>query len=84
MHSLHHVIRYVHPECPVGEHNILHEGDEILVVNGKVLVGLQHDQAIDVVKNMPNYVTIVVCRLLSDDVGGEEEEPERAESHLTG
>lgn len=46
-------------------------------MNGTVLVGLHHDEAIEVVKDTPTHVTIVVCKPLP----GEEEV---AESQLTG
>ena len=79
MDSLHHVIRYVNPTGPIGRHGILREGDEIIMVNGRVLVGLPHDEATKVILNTPNFVTIVVCRI----IGGEGHEPDRAEPHHT-
>lgn len=45
-------------------------------VNGTVLVGLHHNDAIEVVKDTPTHVTFVVCRsLVSKDT---------VEPHLTG
>ena len=52
--------------CPnqghVGRHNILQGGDEILEINGNQLVGLHHEEAIEMIKKMPRFVQIVVCR----------------------
>ena len=76
MDTLHHVIHYINPAGPIGRHNVLREGDEIIMVNGRVLVGLPHDEATKVILNTPNFVTIVVCRM----VGGEGHDPIRAES----
>ena len=70
MDSLHNVICYINPSGPVGRHNILQEGDEIIMVNGQVLVGLPHDEATKVILNTPKFVTIVVCRTVPD--GGDE------------
>ena len=56
---------------PVGRHDILREGDEILEVNGNVLVGLQHHEAIEVVKNTPSFVQVVVCRVVGEELDGE-------------
>lgn len=80
MDSLHHVIHYINPAGPIGQHNILREGDEIIMVNGRVLVGLPHDEATKVILNTPKFVTIVVCRT----VNGEGLESETTESHRTG
>ena len=80
--SVHHVIQYIHPQGPVGLHNILQEGDEILEINGHILVGLQHQEAIEVVKQTPNFVQVVVCRVIGRN--GEGRDGERAESHLAG
>ena len=59
--TIHHVIQYIHPEGPVGRQQLLREGDEILEVNGVVLVSLQHDQAIEVIRDTPDHVRMVVC-----------------------
>lgn len=78
MDSLHNVICYINPSGPVGHHNILQEGDEIIMVNGHVLVGLPHDEATKVILNTPKFVTIMVCRTVPDD-GGEDHESVRIE-----
>ena len=80
MDSLHHVIHYINSSGPIGRHNILKEGDEIVMVNGRVLVGLPHDEATKVILNTPRFVTIVVCRT----VNGEGHEMDRTESHHAG
>ena len=81
MDSLHHVIHYINPAGPVGRHNILREGDEIIMVNGRVLVGLPHDEATKVILNTPKFVTIVVCQTVDT---GEDHESEVTELHHTG
>ena len=81
MDSLHNVICYINPNGPIGRHNILREGDEIIMVNGRVLVGLTHDEAKKVIVNAPSFVTIVVSRMVE---GGEGNESEVTESHHTG
>ena len=78
MDSLHNFISHINPSGPVGRHNILQEGDEIIMVNGQVLVGLPHDEATKVILNTPKFVTIVVCRTVSEG-GGDERESMRTE-----
>ena len=62
-------------------------------VNDTALIGLEHDQAIEVVKETPASVMIVVCRQIPGEVEKEgererereeEEEEERQESRFTG
>lgn len=59
---LHHKIVYINPSGPVGARGILRLGDEILEVNGHILRGLQHTEAIAVVRDTPTVVRLVVCR----------------------
>ena len=40
----------------------LRVGDEILQVNGQVLVGMSHDMASDVVREAAGHVKLIVCR----------------------
>ena len=62
---------------PVDRHDILREGDEILEVNGNVLVGLQHHEAVEVIKNIPSFVQVVVCRAVNYPLpGGQESDDE--------
>ena len=85
MDSLHHIICHINPSGPVGRHNILQEGDEIIMVNGRVLVGLPHDEATRAILNTPKFVTIVVCRTAPNGSAGKEgRDVERNESHHTG
>ena len=42
-------------------------GDELLEVNGQTLVGVSHDEAIELVRQASNDVTIVVCRVRNKD-----------------
>lgn len=68
---IHSFIHYLFFQGPVGRHGILQEGDEILEINNNVLVGLQHNEAIEVVKHTPNFVQVVVCSI---NKNGEETE----------
>jgi len=34
----------------------------MLEINGNVLLGLQHNEAIEVVKQTPDHVQVVICR----------------------
>ena len=43
-------------------------GDEILEINGNQLLGLPHQEAIDVIKKTPGFVQIVVCRPVRKEV----------------
>ena len=58
--------------CPfqghVGRHNVLEIGDEILEINGNQLVGLPHQEAIEVIKKTPGFVQIVVSRAVRKEV----------------
>lgn len=80
--SVHHVIQFIHPQGPVGGHGILKEGDEILEINGHILVGLQHQEAIDVVKQTSNFVQVVVCHVVSENL--KEHDEEKIETHSAG
>lgn len=40
-------------------------GDEILQVDGQVLVGLTHERATEVVREATNQVKLIVCRTIS-------------------
>ena len=62
---------------PVGCHGILRKGDEVLEVNGNVLVGLQHQEALEVVKSIPSFVRLVVYHAVREEIDnkGEESNP---------
>ena len=82
---IHHRVVHIHPDGLVHQHGVVCEGDEILEVSGRTLVGLQHSEAAEVIKDTPKCVEIVLCRAARDgegrdrgvnlwgDVGGQEE-----------
>lgn len=59
---IHHKVVHIHPDGLVHEHGLVRKGDEILEVSGRALVGLQHSEAAEVVKDTPKCVEIVLCR----------------------
>ncbi|KAG5888596.1 hypothetical protein JTB14_004778 [Gonioctena quinquepunctata] len=50
------------PDGPVGRNGILHSGDELLEVNGIQLLGLNHLEVVSILKQLPNFVSIVCAR----------------------
>lgn len=58
----HHYIRSVLPEGPVGRCGKLFSGDELLEVNGISLLGENHKDVVNILKELPIKVTMVCCR----------------------
>ncbi|CAK6434028.1 unnamed protein product [Pipistrellus nathusii] len=58
----HHFIRSVLPEGPVGHSGKLFSGDELLEVNGITLLGENHQEVVNILKELPIDVTMVCCR----------------------
>ncbi|XP_039733429.1 multiple PDZ domain protein isoform X8 [Pteropus medius] len=58
----HHFIRSVLPEGPVGHSGKLFSGDELLEVNGVTLLGENHQDVVNILKELPIEVTMVCCR----------------------
>ncbi|XP_036874522.2 multiple PDZ domain protein isoform X9 [Manis javanica] len=58
----HHFIRSVLPEGPVGHSGKLFRGDELLEVNGITLLGENHQDVVNILKELPIEVTMVCCR----------------------
>ncbi|XP_066469496.1 multiple PDZ domain protein isoform X3 [Tiliqua scincoides] len=58
----HHFIRSVLPEGPVGRCGKLFSGDELLEVNGISLLGENHKDVVNILKELPVKVTMVCCR----------------------
>lgn len=58
----HHFIRSVLPEGPVGHSGKLFSGDELLEVNGIPLLGENHQDVVNILKELPIEVTMVCCR----------------------
>ncbi|XP_051826787.1 multiple PDZ domain protein [Antechinus flavipes] len=68
----HHFIRSVLPEGPVGHSGKLFSGDELLEVNGITLLGENHKDVVNILKELPIQVTMVCCRQLALPVNQDE------------
>ncbi|KAM4876856.1 multiple PDZ domain protein isoform 3-T6 [Thomomys bottae] len=68
----HHFIRSVLPEGPVGHSGKLFSGDELLEVNGVTLLGENHQDVVNVLKELPIKVTMVCCRRTVPSTGHSE------------
>ncbi|XP_053150921.1 multiple PDZ domain protein isoform X30 [Hemicordylus capensis] len=64
----HHFIRSVLPEGPVGRCGKLFSGDELLEVNGISLLGENHKDVVNILKELPIKVTMVCCRTAAPPV----------------
>ncbi|XP_065513854.1 multiple PDZ domain protein isoform X9 [Caloenas nicobarica] len=58
----HHFIRSILPEGPVGRSGKLFSGDELLEVNEISLLGENHKDVVNILKELPINVTMVCCR----------------------
>ncbi|NXJ32519.1 MPDZ protein, partial [Ciconia maguari] len=58
----HHFIRSILPEGPVGRSGKLFSGDELLEVNDISLLGENHKDVVNILKELPVNVTMVCCR----------------------
>ncbi|CAG5122445.1 unnamed protein product, partial [Candidula unifasciata] len=58
----HHYIRSILPDGPVGLNGRLKSSDELLEVNGKLLLGLNHVSVVDILKDLPQNVRLVCAR----------------------
>ncbi|XP_065340777.1 multiple PDZ domain protein-like isoform X6 [Cloeon dipterum] len=58
----HHYIRSILPDGPVGKNNRLKSGDELLEVNGRRLLGLNHVEVVSILKDLPLHVRMVCAR----------------------
>ncbi|XP_063387518.1 patj homolog [Cydia fagiglandana] len=58
----HHYIRSVLPEGPVGQQGTLTAGDELLEANEYRLHGLTHTEVVNILKQLPDRVRLVVAR----------------------
>ncbi|XP_015791818.1 multiple PDZ domain protein isoform X2 [Tetranychus urticae] len=59
----HHYIRAILPDGPVGVNGLLRSGDEILEVNGKELLRLNHGDVVPLLKELPMNVCMVCARV---------------------
>ncbi|CAD5115308.1 DgyrCDS4296 [Dimorphilus gyrociliatus] len=58
----HHYIHSILPDGPVGKNGCIEEGDELLEVNGQRLLGLNYKEVVNILKSLPQNVTLVCCR----------------------
>ncbi|NWY50297.1 MPDZ protein, partial [Chionis minor] len=64
----HHFIRSILPEGPVGRSGKLFSGDELLEVNEISLLGENHKDVVNILKELPIKVTMVCCRLVAPPI----------------
>uniref|UniRef100_A0A8V0YV31 Multiple PDZ domain protein n=1 Tax=Gallus gallus TaxID=9031 RepID=A0A8V0YV31_CHICK len=64
----HHFIRSILPEGPVGRSGKLFSGDELLEVNEISLLGENHKDVVNILKELPIKVTMVCCRPVASSV----------------
>ncbi|XP_062456385.1 multiple PDZ domain protein isoform X4 [Rhea pennata] len=64
----HHFIRSILPEGPVGRSGKLVSGDELLEVNEISLLGENHKDVVNILKELPIKVTMVCCRLVASPI----------------
>ncbi|XP_068782953.1 multiple PDZ domain protein isoform X5 [Struthio camelus] len=64
----HHFIRSILPEGPVGRSGKLFSGDELLEVNEISLLGENHKDVVNILKELPVKVTMVCCRPVASPV----------------
>jgi len=62
----HHYIRSILPGGPVGTNGLLESGDELLEVNGRRLLGMNHVEVVTILKEVPMSVRIVCARRVGD------------------
>ncbi|KAM9094649.1 multiple PDZ domain protein isoform X19 [Sarcophilus harrisii] len=80
----HHFIRSVLPEGPVGHSGKLFSGDELLEVNGITLLGENHKDVVNILKELPIQVTMVCCRQLALPINQDElDKLNLSDIHLT-
>ncbi|GFS21984.1 multiple PDZ domain protein [Elysia marginata] len=58
----HHYIRSILPDGPVGINGTLKSSDELLEVNGRRLLGLNHVSVVEILKDLPQNVRLVCAR----------------------
>lgn len=58
----HHYIRNILSDGPVGKAGQLQSGDELLEVNGRRLLGLNHVEVVSILKDLPMHVRLVCAR----------------------
>ncbi|XP_069818062.1 multiple PDZ domain protein isoform X3 [Dendropsophus ebraccatus] len=65
--SGHHFLRSILPEGAVGRSGRLYSGDELLEVNEITLLGQNHKDVVNILKELPINVTMVCCRPIEQD-----------------
>ncbi|XP_053909591.1 multiple PDZ domain protein isoform X7 [Cuculus canorus] len=79
----HHFIRSVLPEGPVGRSGKLFSGDELLEVNEISLLGENHKDVVNILKELPIKVTMVCCRPVAPPIAHPEVLESLSEVQLT-
>ena len=64
-----HVIRSILPDGPAHRSGQLKAGDELVEVNTKVLLGRAHQEVVDILRELPKNVTLVVARIKPEQPG---------------
>ncbi|CAL8097639.1 unnamed protein product [Calicophoron daubneyi] len=60
-----HFVLSVLPNGPVGKLKVVQPGDELLQVNGRRLHGSSHTSTVRCLRNLPNYIELVLARSIS-------------------
>ena len=58
-----HVIRSILPDGPAARSGQLNPGDELVEVNTKVLLGRAHQEVVDILRDLPKTVILVLARI---------------------
>jgi len=79
----HHYIRAVLPDGPVGLNGLLQSGDEILQVNGKELIQMNHVEVVSLLKDLPVSVEMICARKTDGYVELSAKDADRQETMLS-
>ena len=62
--SIRHIVKYIREGGPIHKSDKLQINDELLEINGISLVGVTHEEAIEIVRDTAKHVYIVACRVI--------------------
>ncbi|PAA80348.1 hypothetical protein BOX15_Mlig032896g2, partial [Macrostomum lignano] len=74
----HHYIREVVPDGPAGREGTLRRRDELLEVNNRRVLGLNHLEVVEVLKSLPQQVCIVCARSTQPEIDEMDEYEDQA------